>query len=616
MGEQQTILVGLANPRTAEHLVRAGIEVARAQSARLVIVSIVIVSPGESLSKGAREARAQRRLLRRASIIASAELQPAETLVRAGHSVDEALIEVAAEVNATLLIVGWAPTTRFGDAAETPMWRLSQDLPCDVLSVKAAGLSVRPQRILLPLRGGLHADLAAALGVALAKLWGASVTMLRVIPAYVPHADAQAEDAAFRQYWEELYPGVARARSVVAPSVVGCLVREAKDHDLIVMGASATSRSYPYPFGQITEEIAERVSCPIFVAKTEHPMVVEDFSHPPLSGARDRHEDAPEDISMLVDKWFAENTYHSKEFAVISDLVSLKQQQGLTVSLVLPTLNEEQTIGEIIDCMRDNLQERYPLIDDMIVVDSRSQDHTVAIARSRGVPVYVHQELLPQVGSYAGKGEALWKSLSVATGDIVAWIDTDIANIHPKFVYGLLGPLLREPRLGYVKGFYRRPLREGGTLHEASGGRVTELMARPLINSFYPLLSGLIQPLSGEYAGRRDLLTSVPFSTGYGVEIGLLIDIVERYGLQAIAQVDLEQRVHRNQSLSALSRMSFTILQTVLKRLERQRHVELVADTNRTMKAIVHTREHFHLDIRHIEDHERPPMAEVLLAPV
>jgi glucosyl-3-phosphoglycerate synthase len=258
-------------------------------------------------------------------------------------------------------------------------------------------------------------------------------------------------------------------------------------------------------------------------------------------------------------------------------LVRLKTQQGLAISLVLPALNEEQTIGAIIDCMQDNLQKRHPLLDEIIVVDSRSQDRTVAIARSCDVPVFVHQELLPETGSYAGKGEALWKSLSVAKGDIIAWIDTDIANIHPKFVYGLLGPLLREPRVSYVKGFYRRPLREGGTLHESSGGRVTELMARPLINLFYPLLSGLIQPLSGEYAGRRDLLMSLPFATGYGVEIGLLIDIVERYGLQAIAQVDLEQRIHRNQSLNALSRMSFAILQTVITRLEGRRHLELRA---------------------------------------
>jgi glucosyl-3-phosphoglycerate synthase len=320
------------------------------------------------------------------------------------------------------------------------------------------------------------------------------------------------------------------------------------------------------------------------------------------------------DVPTVVDKWFAENTFHSKEFAAIGELVRLKEQQGLTISLVLPTLNEEETIGPIISCMQEELQRRFPLIDELIVIDSRSQDRTTTIATAHGVPVYVHQDLLPEAGSHHGKGEALWKSLSVTTGDIVAWIDTDIENIHPKFVYGILGPLLREPRIGYVKGFYRRPLRQGDVLHEASGGRVTELMARPLINMFYPLLSGVIQPLSGEYAGRRSILEQVPFQTGYGVEIALLIDILERFGLNAIAQVDLEKRIHRNQSLAALSRMSFVILQTVLRRLERQQQIELVTEVGRTMKVIEQARGSFHLDLRQVEDHERPPMTEALLA--
>ena len=166
-----------------------------------------------------------------------------------------------------------------------------------------------------------------------------------------------------------------------------------------------------------------------------------------------------------------------------------------------------------------------------------------------------------------------------------------------------------------MKGFYRRPLRQGGVLREAGGGRVTELLARPLINLFYPLLSGLIQPLAGEYAGRRELLERVPFNTGYGVEIGLLIDILERSGLNAIGQVDLEQRIHRNQSLAALSRMSFVLLQTVLSRLEHGQHIELVAEINRSMKVIVQTPEQFHLDVRRIETRKRPPMATIAGAP-
>jgi len=609
----ETILVGLSNPRTAEHLVHLGVVLAQAKAAKLAIVSVVIVPPGQSLSTAARAARLQRRLLRRAASIAAAEDIIAETLVRAGHTVDEALAEVAVELNADLLLVGSAPTIRFGQPAESPMWRLSQEPPCNLLSVAFTGEHPDFRRILLPIRGGHNAELAAMIAVAIAQSGEGIVTALHVVPSYLPLEEAESESAAFRSAWEGRYPGVVQTRSVIAPSVRECILREAETHDMVILGAAANSRSYPYPFGHLAEEIATRAGRPVLIAKTEQPPLYDDTSllapNPVAAPAPVANPSA--DISVTVDKWFAENTFHSKEFANIAELVRLKEQQNLTISLVLPTLNEEETIGPIISCMQDDLQRRHPLLDELIVMDSRSRDRTVAIARSYGVRVVVHQDLLPEIGSYHGKGEALWKSLSVTTGDIVAWIDTDIANIHAKFVYGLIGPLLKEPRIGYVKGFYRRPLRQGGVLHEASGGRVTELMARPLLNLFYPLLSGLVQPLSGEYAGRRALLEQLPFNTGYGVEIGLLIDILERVGLNAIAQVDLEQRIHRNQSLSALSRMSFAILQTVLRRMEKQQQLELVAEVNRTMKAIVQSRDQLHLDVRQVEEHERPPMVSI-----
>lgn len=610
LGEKRTVVVGVANPRTAEHLVAIGAALARAREARLVAVSIVVVPMGQSLSTAARQARAQRRLLRRVARAIEATGLSAETLVRAGYDVDEALAEVILELDAALLVVGRSPIPRFGQVTDSALWRLSENPPCDLITVGAHARSGIPGRILLPVRGGRHADLAAELAVGLARTWGASVTVLGVLPDYVPDADLDAETRAFRDQWEARYPGVVEARTLRAPHVLECLLREAASYDLLLMGAAASGRSFPYPFGRLAHLMAERAACPVLVAKTERPMDIDELGTWSTMAMPDGQPEAG-DVSTVVDKWFAENTFHSKEFASLGELVRLKEQQGLRISLVLPTLNEEETIGTIIACMQENLQRRFPLLDEMLVIDSRSQDRTAAIARSYGVPVYVHQDLLPHLGSFHGKGEALWKSMSVATGDILAWIDTDIANIHPKFVYGLLGPLLKDARIGYVKGFYRRPLRQGDILQEASGGRVTELTARPLINLFYPSLSGLIQPLSGEYAGRRQILEQIPFSTGYGVEIGMLIDILDRFGLNAIGQVDLEQRIHRNQSLGALSRMSFTILQTVLRRLESQRQVELVAPVNRSMKVIVQTREHLHLEVREVQEIDRPPFAEV-----
>jgi glucosyl-3-phosphoglycerate synthase len=254
--------------------------------------------------------------------------------------------------------------------------------------------------------------------------------------------------------------------------------------------------------------------------------------------------------------------------------------------------------------------DRVPLLDEIVLIDSNSSDRTRDIARSLGVPVYIHQEILPEHGAYRGKGEALWKSLHVLRGDIIAWIDTDIVNIDPRFVYGVLGPLLHQERVQYVKGFYRRPLNVGGQLQAGGGGRVTELVARPMLNLFYPVLSGVVQPLSGEYAGRRSALERLPFFTGYGVETGLLIDMLDTFGLNAIAQCDLEERVHKNQDVAALGKMSFQILQVFVQRLG-ARSAPMLADVNKTMKLVHHDQDGFYLDPQDIEEHERPPIIQL-----
>jgi hypothetical protein len=225
-----------------------------------------------------------------------------------------------------------------------------------------------------------------------------------------------------------------------------------------------------------------------------------------------------------------------------------------------------------------------------------------------GLPVYIHQELLPGLGVRPGKGEALWKSLLVTQGDILVWIDTDILNIHPRFVYGVIGPMLADPGIQFVKGFYRRPLRVGNKIQAGGGGRVTELTARPLLNLFYPELSGVIQPLSGEYGGRRQALERLNFFSGYGVEIGLLIECFEKLGIAAIAQVDLLERIHRNQSLEALGKMSFVILQAFIRKLEGKMQIQILEDVNRSMKLIRYSRGDYFLDVEEVPERERPPM--------
>jgi glycosyltransferase involved in cell wall biosynthesis len=251
------------------------------------------------------------------------------------------------------------------------------------------------------------------------------------------------------------------------------------------------------------------------------------------------------------------------------------------------------------------------LVDELLVIDSDSTDGTREAAAAEGARVVVHQQVLTRYGSFVGKGEALWKSLFETSGDIVAWADTDVRNWHPRMVYGTVGPLIAEERIQYVKGYYRRPIVEAGVLKEGGGGRVTELVARPLINLFFPELSGLIQPLSGEYAGRRSLLETLSFFTGYAVEIGHLIDVAERCGLEGLGQVDLERRIHRNQELEGLSRMSFVILQAVMKRLEERSKTRLFADLGSTMKLPRSGHGRLGLEVIELADHERPPMIRI-----
>lgn len=311
---------------------------------------------------------------------------------------------------------------------------------------------------------------------------------------------------------------------------------------------------------------------------------------------------------MDVEAWFDERTYRHQDFGNIPRLIELKKKQKLTVSVCLPTLNSASALDLILRVLSAILIEEYPLIDELAIIDGRSSDATVDIAKKYGATVFYDDEAFDGLPAASGKGEALWRSLYHLNGDIIAWLDSDIKNIHPRFVYGTIGPLLADPAIGYVKGFYERPLTEDGVTKPSGGGRVTELVAKPLFNLYYPELSGLIQPLSGEYAGRREVLESIPFATGYGVEAGLLIDIVETFGAEAIAQVNLETRIHANQSLPALSRMAFDIMQTAFTRLDRDKKVKLVKPYSTTMNRVEHHGDTYEIDSRETVVIDRPPM--------
>lgn len=262
----------------------------------------------------------------------------------------------------------------------------------------------------------------------------------------------------------------------------------------------------------------------------------------------------------MSDSWLAGREWHRSVWTT-AELEAAKR--GRTISVVLPALNEAATVGPVIETIVPMLG---GLVDELIVLDSGSTDDTESRALAAGARVVHREEALPQIPPQPGKGEALWRSLAATTGDFIVFIDSDLIDPDPMFVPRLVGPLLTADGIHLVRGFYRRPLKVGDAEDANGGGRVTELVARPLLAALRPELGYVLQPLGGEYAGTRELLTSVPFAPGYGVEIGLLVDTYDRYGLDAIAQVNLGVRTHRNRPLSELGPMSRQIIATLLTR--------------------------------------------------
>jgi len=306
-------------------------------------------------------------------------------------------------------------------------------------------------------------------------------------------------------------------------------------------------------------------------------------------------------MSLRARSWHRTNTFAHRQF----DAQRIAAQRTRSVSICLPARNEQTTIGPI-------LRELMPLIDtgvvDQVAVVDDSTDSTAEIARSLGAEVYAQERLMPEFGPVLGKGDAMWRSLGVMTGDVICFLDADSEQFGAHFACGLLGPLLCEPGIAFVKGFYRRPFRLGELTIPNGGGRVTELTARPLLNLFYPELAAVEQPLAGEIAASRELLERLPFVTGYGVDIALLIDAFEAAGLEAIAQVDLEVRQNAHQPLRDLGPMAYAVLHAVSLRLQRDGRL------HGPLPATFLTRGEHGPEALTTEQAQRPPIAELRAA--
>ena len=260
---------------------------------------------------------------------------------------------------------------------------------------------------------------------------------------------------------------------------------------------------------------------------------------------------------MNPDKWLKNNTFHHSEFTDLKALVKEKEKKGLKISLCIPTLNEEKTIGKEIIIFKSELMTRVPLLDEIAVIDSGSEDKTLEIAASFGADTYLASDILPNIEPKRGKGENLWKAIYQLNGDIIVYIDADIKNIHSRFVYGLVAPLIYKDEVKYVKAFYDRPLAFSDGVRPSGGGRGNRNTYKTTFLAILPELTPIIQPLSGEYAVKRDVLEKIPFPIGYGVETSHLLDVYKMWGLEAFAQTDLDQRVHRNQPTRDLGENGF-----------------------------------------------------------
>jgi glucosyl-3-phosphoglycerate synthase len=567
---------------------------------KIAALKVVTLPEESSLSEGAEHAPDSRAALEPIRTLLGDGKVEVRTLIRVAHRLSEGIAETAESESADLLILPWkgSATTEdrlFGRTID----RLLERPPCNTL-VARTGDFTHCKQILFPVRGGPYAEFALEIASQLAVALNAEITVLHCAQRT---PSLEFDEKFYRAFVRKLrFHHKVKRLMRVRGNPQDVILQEAQRHDLVITGAAARTEAQSFFLGPIVEHVAGGMDKPLLVVKTPEPFG---------SWSQESISAKPKVLSQRVDQWFAENTFHRGEFADLAKLLDLKKRQGVTISLGLPALNEAESIGNIIQTVKKALFDEIPLLDEIVVIDSESTDDTATIARDLGVPVFVHQEILPQHGSHRGKGEALWKSLYVLSGDIIVWVDTDIKNFYPGFVYGLLGPLLREPEIQYVKGFYRRPIKMEGRLVSEGGGRVTELTIRPLFNLFYPELSGMIQPLAGEYAGRRSVLEQVPFFTGYGVETGLLIDLFTEFGLNAIAQVDLEERVHRNQPLASLSQMSFAIIQVVMQRLQLKNRIEIMDEVNRSMKLIKPQGKSYALELKDIQDQERAPMLTI-----
>ncbi|MEM9552613.1 MAG: glycosyltransferase [Acidobacteriota bacterium] len=573
-----------------------------AEPGELVIAHLMSTSDGASLASETARASTIRRELEQALERRGTAPTTVRSVVRVERQAWEGVFDLIEDEEIDLLILAWDHLQQ-AEVDDLIDRRLASP-PCDVVLARPGqalvdGASWRDlERLLVPLRQGPHAHLALDLASAVATAADANITCVHVRESEQAHDQLAELEPALRRT-----PRLER-QLVIDGDAVDAIVGEACGHDLLVLGAATRGRPSQHWKGTVLSAVAGACDATLLVAKRRGGPPVDTLAES-LDGETAPIARVPRRRSLAeqIDKWIADNTFHCDEFDEVEKLVALKRRQNLRISLAVPALNEERHIGALVRTCRHALVDNFPLLDQILVLDGGSTDATRDEAAAAGAEVAEQSQILPEHGNGGhGRGEALWKSLHAASGDLVAWLD--VGDVHPRHVTGVLGPLLKHPRLALVLGFARQHSTNGPT--PSVDAHLVDLVVRPLFDLFYPRLSGIVQPLATEWAGRRSALESIPFSSGQGVEVGLLIDLLERHGLSAIAQCDLRDPVHRDRPAPSATKRAHAALQAVLKRLSRRHDIDLLAASDLAMSTLRHTELGYRLDRAGVEERELP----------
>jgi glucosyl-3-phosphoglycerate synthase len=541
-----------------------------------ILILGIVVASGDA-GQDAHRARNLRRRLRQ--LARESELAEARIAVRTAPSFAQGVRASVLDEQPDLIAVPWTDGQQ-NDGLE----ELASRPPCDAAFIRALKPSVG-RRVLLAARGGPQATLALEFALKLSRGARGGLTVLHIDR---PSLDAEARRRELKLFRSLLAScqkqGKVVQRTVSTDDVRAALLAEAVEHDVIVMGAGLTRSDGP-SLGELPESVARESRCSAVVVKTGTPLDPVVFSGP----------DTPVDV--VVDRWFADNTFHCREFADLDALAAVKGRSGQRISVAVMERSNRQAVRRILDTIGAELVERHSLLDQLLAFDQEGNllDHP-GRQTNRGTKSET-------IGS--GNGQAMWNSLRHLDGDIVCWLDGDIRNIHPRMVYGVVGPLLTQRRLQYVKGFYQRPVATDDASFSQGRAQLTELTARPLLNLFFPQLSGVVEPLGREHAIRREALNRIRLFAGNGVEVGLLIDILGKFGLRAIAQSDLESRVGEDLSVTEITSQALSVVQVILKRFDAKGSLGL-AKAGESMKLILQQDDRYRLQLVEAPETELP----------